>query len=174
MISPGLTALHFRFGDDFELDLRAYQLRQGERSIKLPRIPMEVLQLLLEKHGELVTREQIVERIWGKQVFVDTDNGINAAIRKIRQVLADDADNPIFLQTVTGRGYRFIAPVTVLDAAPVEPENAVADLSQAGLPDSDTAALSGLDSADLARSHGGDAHWFRRASGRTAWILAAG
>jgi TolB-like protein/DNA-binding winged helix-turn-helix (wHTH) protein/lipoprotein NlpI len=174
MISPGLTALHFRFGDDFELDLRAYQLRQGERSIKLPRIPMEVLQLLLEKHGELVTREQIVERIWGKQVFVDTDNGINAAIRKIRQVLADDADNPIFLQTVTGRGYRFIAPVTVLDAAPVEPENAVADLSQAGLPDSDTAALSRLDSADLARSHGGDAHWFRRASGRTAWILAAG
>lgn len=120
MTSIGAAPLLFRFADNFELDLRAYQLRHAGTPLKLPRIPMEVLQLLLEKHSELVTREQIVERIWGKQVFVDTDNSINAAIRKIRQVLNDDADNPIFLQTVTGRGYRFIAPVTVLDSAAAE------------------------------------------------------
>ena len=81
MTSIGITSLLFRFAGDFELDLRAYQLRQAGRSLKLPRIPMEVLQLLLERHGELVTRDQIVERIWGKEVFVDTDNSINAAER---------------------------------------------------------------------------------------------
>ena len=105
------SANSFRFGDDFELDLRAYELRRSDQSLKLPRIPMEVLLLLLEQRGQLVTREQIVHRIWGKDVFVDTDNSINAAIRKIRQVLDDDPEQPRFLQTVTGKGYRFIAPI---------------------------------------------------------------
>jgi len=140
MISTGVSALHFRFADDFELDLRAYQLRQAGRSLKLPRIPMEVLQLLLERHGELVTREQIVERVWGKEVFVDTDNSINAAIRKIRQVLNDDADNPVFLQTVTGRGHRFIAPVTIADSAPPEAA-AVSEAGERLSPDQDSDAL---------------------------------
>jgi TolB-like protein/DNA-binding winged helix-turn-helix (wHTH) protein len=100
-----------RFGGDFEVDLRAYELRRSGQSLKLARTPMEVLLLLLEQRGQLVTREQIVERIWGKEVFVDTDNSINAAIRKIRQVLEDDPEQPRFVQTVTGMGYRFIAPV---------------------------------------------------------------
>jgi predicted ATPase/serine/threonine protein kinase len=73
---------------------------------------MELLLLLVERRGELVTREQIVERIWGKGVFLDTDNGINGAISKIRQVLRDDAEQPRFVQTVSGKGYRFVAPVT--------------------------------------------------------------
>lgn len=73
---------------------------------------MELLLFLVERRGELVTREQIVERIWGKGVFLDTDNSINGAISKIRQLLRDDAEQPHFIQTVTGRGYRFIAPVT--------------------------------------------------------------
>src|SRR4029077_17552788 len=81
------------------------------RLLKLERIPMEVLLLLIEQRGQLVSREQIVERIWGKDVFLDTDNSINAAIRKIRQVLKDDPEQPRFVQTLTGRGYRFIAPV---------------------------------------------------------------
>src|SRR5258707_12423839 len=100
-----------RFGEDFELDLRAYELRRAGRVLKLERIPMEMLLLLLEERGQLVSRDRIIERIWGKDVFLDTDNSINAAIRKIRQVLKDDPEQPRFVQTITGRGYRFIAVV---------------------------------------------------------------
>lgn len=100
-----------RFGDDLELDAHSYQLRRSGRLLKLERIPMDLLLLLVEQRGQLVTREQIIERVWGKDVFLDTDNSINAAIRKIRKVLKDDPEHPRFVQTVTGRGYRFIAPV---------------------------------------------------------------
>lgn len=112
-----------RFGEDFDLDLRAYELRRSGRALKLERIPMELLLLLVEQTGQLVTREQIVERIWGKSVFLDTDNSINGAIRKIRQVLKDDPEHPRFVQTVTGRGYRFIAPLVdaETDEAPIVP-----------------------------------------------------
>ena len=72
---------------------------------------MEVLLLLAERRGQLVTREEIIEKLWGKDVFLDTDNAINTAIRKIRQVLKDDPEQPRFVQTITGKGYRFIAPV---------------------------------------------------------------
>jgi len=99
------------FGEDFELDLKTYKLRRAGRLVKLERIPLEILLLLLEHKGQLVSREQIVERIWGKGVFLDTDNSINGAIRKIRQVLRDNPEQPDFVQTVTGRGYRFIASV---------------------------------------------------------------
>jgi eukaryotic-like serine/threonine-protein kinase len=105
-----------RLGEDLELDLRSYQLRRSGRVLKLERIPTEVLLLLVERRGQLVTREQIVEKVWGKGVFLDTDNSINGAIRKIRQVLKDDPEEPRFVQTVTGRGYRFIA--TVVEAMP--------------------------------------------------------
>jgi TolB-like protein/DNA-binding winged helix-turn-helix (wHTH) protein/Tfp pilus assembly protein PilF len=100
-----------RFGDRLELDVRLYQLRRSGRVVKLERIPMELLLLLVEQRGQVITREQIIERVWGKDVFLDTDNSINAAIRKIRQALKDDPEQPRFVQTVTGRGYRFIAPV---------------------------------------------------------------
>jgi TolB-like protein/DNA-binding winged helix-turn-helix (wHTH) protein len=101
-----------RFGDGFGLDWGAYELRRSGRVLNLERIPMEILLLLVERRGQLVAREDIIERIWGKDVFLDTDSSINSAIRKIRQVLKDDPENPIFVQTVTGKGYRFIAPVT--------------------------------------------------------------
>jgi predicted ATPase/DNA-binding winged helix-turn-helix (wHTH) protein len=100
-----------QFGENFDLDLRTYRLRRAGRVLKLERIPMELLLLLIEGRGRLVTREQIIERIWGKDVFLDTDNSINAAIRKIRQVLKDDIEQPRFVQTISGRGYRFIAAV---------------------------------------------------------------
>ena len=90
------------------------RLRRGSRVLKLERIPLEILLLLLEQPGEIVTREEIVARVWGADVFLDTDNSIRGAIRKIRQVLKDDSEQPRFIQTVTGRGYRFIAPVTGL------------------------------------------------------------
>jgi len=98
-----------RFGGEFELDFGAYELRRFGNPLKLARIPMELLLLLVEQRGQLVTREQIVERVWGKNVFLDTDNSINAVIRRIRVVLKDDSDDPRFIQTVVGRGYRFIA-----------------------------------------------------------------
>jgi TolB-like protein/DNA-binding winged helix-turn-helix (wHTH) protein/Tfp pilus assembly protein PilF len=104
-----------RFGEDFEFDLHAYRLCRSGRILKLERIPAEVLAVLIERQGQLVSREQIVERIWGKGAFLDTDNSINGAIRKVRQVLKDDPEQPRFIQTVTGKGYRFIAPVTEAD-----------------------------------------------------------
>jgi len=99
-----------RFGNDLELDPQAYELRRSGRPLKLERIPMELLFLLVERKGQLVTREEIIEKVWGRGVFVDTDNSINAAIRKIRQVLKDDPEKPLFVQTITGKGYRFVAP----------------------------------------------------------------
>jgi len=108
-----------RFGDDFELDLRAYELRSGGIPLKMKPIPMELLLFLIERRGELVTREQIVDRIWGQGVFFDSDNSINNAISKIRQVLRDDAEEPRFIQTITGKGYRFIA--TVVEVEPRVP-----------------------------------------------------
>ena len=110
-----------RFGGDFELDVRLQKLRRAGRALKLERVPMEILLLLIEQNGQLVTREQIIARVWGTDVFLDTDNSINGAIRKVRQVLKDDPEQPRFIQTITGKGYRFIAPV--VDAAP-DPEPA--------------------------------------------------
>ena len=107
---PLRTQQTIRFEGDFELDSGAYELRRADRVLRLERIPMEILLLLIEQRGQLVTREQIVERIWGNGVFLDTDNSINGAVRKIRQALKDDPERPRFVQTVTGKGYRFIAP----------------------------------------------------------------
>jgi len=111
--------------EDFELDLRSYQVRRSGRTLRLERIPMEVLFLLVERRGQLVTREEIIKKLWGKDVFLDTDNAINTAIRKIRQVLKDDSEQPRFVQTVTGRGYRFIAQVAEVGAPTIAEAGAV-------------------------------------------------
>src|SRR5258706_9057502 len=100
---------------EFELDGGRYELRRGDRVLKLEKIPMELLTLLAESNGRLVSRDEIVEKIWGKDVFLDTEHGINTAIRKIRQALGDDPEQPRFVQTVTGKGYRFIAPATSIE-----------------------------------------------------------
>ncbi|MGA8042790.1 MAG: helix-turn-helix domain-containing protein, partial [Terracidiphilus sp.] len=76
---------------------------------------MELLILLVSHRGELATRAEIAEKLWPGDVFVDTDHGINTAIRKLRHLLRDDADGPVFIQTVTGMGYRFIARVAQVD-----------------------------------------------------------
>src|SRR6516225_11828371 len=104
------TAHVFHFGD-FTLDQLRYRLRRGERVLRLERKPMELLFLLLEKRGELVTREELADRLWGTTVFVDIDQGINTAVRKVRIALRDDPDKPRFIETVAGKGYRFAAPV---------------------------------------------------------------
>jgi TolB-like protein/DNA-binding winged helix-turn-helix (wHTH) protein len=107
-----MSANVVRFGDKLELDRGSYELRRSGRSLKLERIPLDILFLLVERSGQLVTRDDIIGRIWGKDVFLDTDGSINTAIRKIRQVLKDDPEKPVFVQTVTGKGYRFIAAIT--------------------------------------------------------------
>lgn len=103
--------------DDFELDGSAFELRRGGRVARLERIPLELLFLLVERRGQLVTRREILERIWGKDVFVDADSAINTAVRKIRLVLKDNPENPRFLHTVQAKGYRFDAQVFELSGA---------------------------------------------------------
>jgi len=100
----------FRF-EDFELDRVAFELRRAGRVVPIERIPLELLFLLVEHRGELVTRQEIQERIWGKHVFVDTDNAINTAVRKIRLALRDNPESPRFLHTVPAKGYRFDAQI---------------------------------------------------------------
>src|SRR5581483_5085117 len=95
----GLTAQQLQFGD-FSLDQSRYQLQRGDRPVRLEKLPMELLILLVERRGELITRQEIAERLWGKGVFLDVEHGINTAIRKIRLVLRDDPDNPRFVETV--------------------------------------------------------------------------
>ena len=131
-----------RFGEDLELDLCPRRLRRGSHVLKLERIPLEILILLLEHRGEIVSREEIVARVWGNDVFLDTDNSIRGAIRKVRQVLKDDPETPRFIQTVTGRGYRFIAPVIT----PMEASGAKASEQEASaIPTSDRNFVSELD-----------------------------
>ena len=105
----------FRFRD-FELDVAAYELRRNGRPIRLERQPMDVLILLVERRGLLVSRSDIVDRLWGKDVFVDVETGVHTAIRKIRQALRDSREEPVFVETISGKGYRFIADVEVLAA----------------------------------------------------------
>jgi len=118
-----------KVAEGFELDMAVYELRRLGHVVKLERIPMEILLFLIEQKGQLVTREQIADRIWGKNVNVDTDNSINGAIRKIRSVLRDDPDRPRFIQTILGRGYRFIAAVdtSAPEPSPDQPLPAVSD-----------------------------------------------
>jgi TolB-like protein/DNA-binding winged helix-turn-helix (wHTH) protein/Flp pilus assembly protein TadD len=103
--------------DEFVLDRKRYELLRGGRRLRLEKLPMELLILLVEKQGELVNRQEIVERLWGPGVFVDTEHGINTAVRKIRTVLRDDPEQPRFVHTVTGKGYRFVAATTLLTEA---------------------------------------------------------
>ena len=106
--------VHF---DDFQLDYGRFQLCRRGVPIRLEGLPLQLLMFLVEKRGQLVTREQISSELWSKDVFVDVEQGINTAIRKIRRALADDAGEPQYLQTVVGRGYRFVAPTAEEDAS---------------------------------------------------------
>lgn len=108
MLPPEIVRL-----DYFELDLARYELHPGDRVIKLEKNPMELLILLAENPGGLVTRDQIIGRLWGDYVFVDRSHGVNTAIHKLRNVLGDESEQPRILETVVGKGYR---PLTKLAA----------------------------------------------------------
>src|SRR6266581_519995 len=104
-----------RFGV-FEADLRAGELTKRGLRVRLQEQPFQVLAMLLEKPRELVTREELCEKLWS-QTVVDFDQGLNKAINKIREALGDSAENPRFVETVARRGYRFLADVTPIDTA---------------------------------------------------------
>ena len=108
-----LGPVTYRFGE-FEVDVAAYELRRSGHRIRSARQPMDLLLLLLERRQELVSREDIAKRLWGPDVFTDLDAGIRTAILKIRQVLGDSRESPRFVETVPGKGYRFVAPVEVV------------------------------------------------------------
>jgi predicted ATPase/DNA-binding winged helix-turn-helix (wHTH) protein len=111
--------LKYRFGE-FELDVGAYELRRGADRLRLPRQPMDLLLLLLERPEELVSHDDIAMRLWGPNVFSDLEAGIRTAVLKIRRALCDSSELPQFLETVQGKGYRFIAPVEVMAQPPPE------------------------------------------------------
>src|SRR6266849_1765623 len=99
-----------RFGV-FEVDLRAGELRKQGVKIKLQEQPFQVLQVLLEKPGEVVTREEMRQRIWPVDTFVDFDGGVNNAVKRLREALSDSAESPRYIETIPRKGYRFIGPV---------------------------------------------------------------
>jgi TolB-like protein/Flp pilus assembly protein TadD len=104
-----------KFGP-YELDPAAYELRRRGRAILIERLPMELLLLLVERRGALVAREEIAVRLWGKDAVHDVDNGVHTAIRKVRQALHDSPGRSAYVQTVSGKGYRFVASVTIADS----------------------------------------------------------
>src|SRR5215471_652695 len=110
MDTSGNTSRVVRFGV-FELDLRAGELRKHGLKVKLQDQPFQVLVMLLEHAGDVVTREQLFEKLWSTDTFVDFERSLNAAVKKLRQALGDSADNPRFIETLARRGYRFLAPV---------------------------------------------------------------
>jgi DNA-binding winged helix-turn-helix (wHTH) protein/Tol biopolymer transport system component len=117
----------FRFGD-FELDLDARELRRDGRPVRIQPQPYRVLELLVLRAGEVVSRDELRQRIWDAATFVEFDQGLNYCIRQIRFVLGDSAAHPAFVETLKKRGYRFTAPVNTIDEAPGHVGGAAIDL----------------------------------------------
>jgi DNA-binding winged helix-turn-helix (wHTH) protein len=107
-------AARYRFGA-FEADAATGELRRQGLRVKLNAQPFQVLLMLLERPGDLVTREEISRRLWPDGTFVDSDHGVNSAVNRIREALGDTANNPRFVETLARRGYRFVAPVETVN-----------------------------------------------------------
>src|SRR6202795_3459439 len=100
---------------EIELDLGRYELRRQGRPVKLEKKPMELLIFLVSRREQLVSRKEIVAKLWRSDLFIDSETNINNIVRKIRTALGDNSAKPRFLETVVGKGYRFIGPVRVVD-----------------------------------------------------------
>jgi DNA-binding winged helix-turn-helix (wHTH) protein len=124
----GMPETKARFAE-FELDFGRFQLCRDGTPVRLEGLPLQLLMFLVENRGQLVTREQIAETLWGKDVFVDIEQGINTAIRKVRLALDDDSAQPQYLQTVVGRGYRFVG---LIESGSTGPEKAVFSAEELG------------------------------------------
>jgi cholera toxin transcriptional activator len=115
------TVIKYKF-DEFEADLRAAELRKNGHRLKLQMQPFQVLVALLERPQEVVTREELRQRLWPQDTFVDFDHGLNTAMVKLRDVLGDSASKPKFIETIAKRGYRFLGTAEVISdqLAPAE------------------------------------------------------
>jgi TolB-like protein/DNA-binding winged helix-turn-helix (wHTH) protein len=171
-----MSESQYRFAE-FQLDCASFELRRQGRAqkserVSLERIPMELLILLLERQGSVVTRQEIVDRLWGKDVFVDTEHGVNTAIRKVRQALKDDRDNPRFVHTVSGKGYRFVTekngnatPVVPLpDVKPTDPTQVLPAKRHLFWPLSVAAISVCLAAGALLEFHAGGLRWHTSAA----------
>ena len=134
-----------RFGS-FEVDFRESVLTKSGVRIRLQEQPFQILALLLERPGQIVTREEIRQRLWSNNTFVEFDDALNTAVRKLRTALSDSADNPRFLETVPRRGYRFVAPVNQPPEAPTSVPASQPESAEAAIP---TTSHSGRPSASL-------------------------
>jgi DNA-binding winged helix-turn-helix (wHTH) protein len=114
---PSFTAKIVRFGT-FEADLASGELRKNGVRIRLQDQPFQVLVALLERAGEMVSRDDLRQRLWPSDTFVDFDHSLNTAVNKLREALGDAASNPRFVQTVARRGYRFLAPIEIVEGIP--------------------------------------------------------
>lgn len=112
--------MKFSFGV-FEADVAEGELRKHGVRVKLHAQPFQILVMLLERPSELVTREEMRQRLWGNDTFVDFDHGLNTAMNKLREALSDSAARPRYVETVSGKGYRFIAPVSQTAVTPTAP-----------------------------------------------------
>lgn len=151
----------------FELDLRAGELRKHGFKIKLQDQPFQILALLLEKPGEVVTREQLRDRLWPADTFVDFDHSLNSAVKKLRQALNDDPDVPRFIETLPRRGYRFIAPVG--NGASLSPTKGLSEGAGKSATDLPPNVEPGT-----AAAHGHVHHWKLLAAGGLGFVLALG
>ena len=127
MSGPAVNPKSLQFGL-FELDLETRELRKSGVRIKLQDQPFQILAMLLERSGEIVTREELQKRLWPEDTFVDFDLSLNSAVKKLRQALSDDSENPRFIETLYRRGYRFIGPLNVTappSAPPLGPAEAI-------------------------------------------------
>lgn len=102
---------------EFELDIERFQLSRHGEPVRLEGLPLHLLIFLAEHSCQVVTRDEIAEALWGKNVFVDAETGINTAIRKVRAALEDDPSQPRYLQTVVGHGYRFVAEIVACESS---------------------------------------------------------
>src|SRR5204862_6776508 len=107
---PSMKSPSRKFGT-FEVDLRARELRKGGIRIRLQDQPFEILAMMLDRPGDVGTREDLSQRLWPAGTFVDFERSLNAAVKRLRAALGDEADNPRFVETLHKRGYRFIAPI---------------------------------------------------------------
>jgi TolB-like protein/DNA-binding winged helix-turn-helix (wHTH) protein/Tfp pilus assembly protein PilF len=137
-----------RFGA-FELDPRSGELQKQGRKIRLEGQPIQILICLLEKPGELVTREELRQKLWPADTFVNFEHGLNAAVKRLRQALNDSADNPRFVETLPRRGYRFIAPTQISGSGEVKPAPRVSPVLPQDLPPADAPAETDPAQTDL-------------------------
>jgi len=137
MSLPGRSFHPVRFGD-FEVDLETGELRRKGRKFTLQGQPFQILAILLERQGQLVTREELKAKLWPADTFVDFDHSLNKAVNRLREALMDAAEHPRFIETLPRRGYRWVGPacqqvsIPAGSAVPVQMTAAADDLSKAG------------------------------------------